>query len=114
MRDWPPHTLLVFPPGVGWAMPALGTMPVLTGVVAVRVVAAVVTGIEWAATRRSAARLQVVHGAKRSGEPPVAQLSAVVGALEADEVSDLDPHRALRRRWMAGDPRAAALTGSWV
>src|SRR5262245_49057853 len=64
VSDWPQQTLLVFQPCLGLAILALGTMPVLTGMVAVMVVSAFVTVIELAAKRLSAARLNVVHGAK--------------------------------------------------
>ena len=110
VRDWPPHTRLVFQPGVGVAMLALGPRPVRPGVVAVMVVSACVTVRAWAATRRRAARRTVVPGAKRSGAPPVATLRSGVGALDADAVSDRDHHRARMRRLMAGAPRAAAWT----
>jgi hypothetical protein len=110
VRAWPQHTLLVFQPCLGVAMLALGTMPVLTGVVAVMVVSAFVTGLALAAKRLSAALLNGVQGAKRRGEQPVANWSAVVGAMAAEEVSYLDPHRALMRRVRAGDPSASALT----
>lgn len=109
-RDGPQQPLLVFQPGVGLAMRALGTMPGLTGVVAVMVVSACVTVRELAAKRRSAARLNGVQGAKRRGEHPGAQVRAVVGARDADEVSDLDQHRSLMRRLRAGAPRASAVT----
>jgi len=114
VRAWPQHTLLVFQPCVGWAMLARGTRPVLTGVVAVMVVSAGVTVIELAAKRRSAARLNVGPGAQRRGEPPVATLRAVVGAMEAADVSALAQHRARMMRLMAGEPRSSALTVRWV
>jgi len=114
VSDWPQHTLLVFQPCLGWAILARGTMPVLTGVVAVMVVSACVTVIELAAKRRSAARLNVVQGAQMRGEPPVATLRSVVGAMEAADVSALDHHRARMRRLMACAPRSSALTVRWV
>ena len=78
------------------------------------VVSACVTVIELAAKRLRAALLNVVHGAKMSGEHPVAKLSAVVGAMDAEDVSDLDHHRSLMMRLMACDPSASALTVRWV
>jgi hypothetical protein len=114
VRDWQQQPLLVVQPGVGLAMLALGTLPVLTGVGAVMVVSACVTVRELAAKHLRAARRKVVPGAKRRGAHPVATLSSVVGAMEAAAVSDLDQHRSLMRRWMAGDPRSSALTVSWV
>lgn len=78
------------------------------------VVSAVVTVRELAAKRLSAALLKVVHGAKMRGEHPVAKLSSVVGAMDAEDVSYLDQHRSLMMRLMACAPSAAALTVRWV
>lgn len=110
VRDWQQPTLLGCQPCVGWAMLARGPLPVLTGVVAVMVVAACVTGRAGAAKRLRAARLTVGPGAPMSGAPPVAHLSSGVGAMDADAVSALDPHGSRMRRLMAGDPRASAGT----
>jgi len=111
VRDGPPHTRLVVQPGVGVVRLARGTRPVLTGGGAVMVGSAWVTSRERAATSLRAARLQVVPGAPTRGEAPVATWSAVVRAREAAAVSSLAQHRSRMRRWMAGAPRAAALTG---
>src|SRR2546422_11769577 len=89
-------------------------MPVLTGMVAVMVVSAGVTVIELAAKSRRAARLNVVHGAQRRGEHPVAQWSSVGRAMDAEDGRSLAHHRSLMRRLLACDPRAAALTGRGV
>jgi hypothetical protein len=110
VSDWQQQPLLVFQPYLGLAILARGTMPVLTGVVAVMVVSACVTVIELAAKRLRAALRDVVHGAKMGGEHPVTTLSSGVGAMEAEDVSDLDHHRSLMMRLRAGDPSAAALT----
>lgn len=114
VSDGSQHTLLVFQPGWGLVILAVGTMPVLTGVGAVVVVSACVAVRERAAKSLCAARRTVVHGAKMRGEHPVAKVSSGVRAMDAEEVSSRDHPSALMMRLMACDPSAAAVTVSWV
>ena len=71
---------------------------------------ALVTGIELAAKRRSAAAFNVVHGPEVAGKHPVAKFRTVVGAMEAEDVRELHHHRALLRRLIAYYPSSSALT----
>jgi len=53
---------------------------------------------ELAAESVRAALLDVLHGPKMSGRHPVATLSAVLGAVDAEDISYLYHHRSLMGR----------------
>ena len=103
------QTLLVFQPLLGLVLLALGTVPVLTGVVAVMIRLAGLTVIDLAAERLRAALLNVLHGPPMTGQHPVAKLRAVLGAMDAENIRDLHHHRSPMRRLMASAPRCSAL-----
>ena len=108
------QTLLMCQPFLGLLLLALRTVPVLTGVVAVMIRVAGLTVIDLAAESLRAAPLNVVHGPKMTGKHPVAKFRAVLGAMEAENVSYLHPHRSLMRRLMACDPSCSALAVRWM
>lgn len=90
--------LVVFQPSLGLVIPALRTVPMLAGVVAVMVLLTRLTVQEVATERFSAALLNVLYGLQMRGRHPVAKLSAVLGAVEAEDVGYLYHHRSLMRR----------------
>jgi hypothetical protein len=103
------ETILVFQPLLGLIMLALGTVPVLTGVVAVVVHLAGLTMIDLAAEGLRAAPFNVLHGPQMTRQHPVAKFRAVPGAMDAENLRDLHHHRSPRRRLMASAPRCSAL-----
>ena len=56
------------------------------------------TGKEVAAERLRAALLNVLHGPQMRGWHPVAKLSTVRGAVDAEDVSEFYHHRSLMER----------------
>jgi hypothetical protein len=108
------ETLVVFQPWLGLVMLALGTVPVLTGVVAVMVRLAGLTMLDLAAAGLRAAPRDVLPGPQMTGKPPVAKCRAVGGAMEAEHRSALHHHRSPLRRVMASAPRGSALAGRCV
>jgi hypothetical protein len=109
VRDWQQQTFWVVEPWRSRVLWALGTVPVLTGVVAVLVLLAGLTVIDLAAERLRAAPLKVLHGPQRPGRPPAAKCRAGLGAMDAAYRSALPHHRARMRRLMASAPSGAAL-----
>ena len=98
MRHRQEQSLLVFQPRLGLVILALRTVPILAGVVAVMVLLTRLTGQEVATESFSAARLNVLHGPQMRGRHPVAKLRAVLGAVDAEDVSYLYHHRSLMKR----------------
>jgi len=81
---------VVVQPRLGLVILARGTVPVLTRMVAVMVASTWLTGIELAPQSLGAASLNVVHGSQRRGRHPLTELSPVLGAMEAEDVSKLN------------------------
>jgi hypothetical protein len=109
VRDRQQQTLLVVEPLLGLVLLALGTVPVLTGVVAVMVLLAGLTVIDLAAERLRAALRNVLHGPPMTGQHPVVKFGTVRGAMDAENLSDLHHHRSSMTRLMASAPRCSAL-----
>ena len=93
VRDWEQQTLLVCQPLRGVRVLARGTVAVLPRVRAVMVVVTCLAGGALAAETRGAARRNGVHGPQRRGRHPLAELSPVWRAMEAEEVSQLNQGR---------------------
>jgi hypothetical protein len=75
---------------------------------------AAVTLLELTAERLSAAWLNVLHGPPVSGKPRVAECRAVGGAMPAEDLRALDPHRSRRTRVIVAQLSGAALAVRWV
>jgi hypothetical protein len=103
------ETVLVFQPLFSLVLLALGTVPVLTGVVAIPIRMAGLTVIDLAPEGRRAAALNVLHGSQMTRRHPVAKWCAVPGAMEAEHLRALHHHRSPMRRLMASAPRCSAL-----
>ena len=109
VRDRQPPAFLVVEPVLSRVLWARGTVPVLTGVVAVMGLSAALTVRDLAAERLRAAPFNILHGPQRLGRPPAAPCRAVRGAMDAEDVSALHQHRSRLRRLMASAPRGSAL-----
>ncbi len=75
---------------------------------------AAVTLIELTAERLSAALLNILHGPPVTRKQPVAEFSAVIGAMQAEDLSELDHHRSRMTRLIATEPSCSALAVRWV
>ena len=75
---------------------------------------AAVTLIELTAERLSAALLNVLHGPPVSGKQLVAEFRAVGGAMQAEDLRELDHHRSRMTRLIVAQLSCAALAVRWV
>jgi hypothetical protein len=100
---------LVFQPMLGLVLLARGTVPALTGVVAVMLLSAGLTVRDLAAERLRAAPLNVLQSTKMTRKPPVAKLRAVLRAMDAENLSDRHHHSSPMRRLIASAPSCSAL-----
>ena len=108
------QALVVCQPLLGLNILAFGAVSVFTGVVAVMRFPAAVTLLELTAERLSAAWLNVLHGPPVSGKPLVAELPAVGGAMQAEDLHELDHHRSRMTRLIVAQLSGTALAVRWV
>ena len=82
MRDRQQDILLLFEPLVGLLVPALGTMLVLTRVIAVAVEVALVAQLDVAAKTLGPARFDVSHDAQVRAQHPMGVLRSMLRAVQ--------------------------------
>ncbi len=93
---------------------ACGTMPIFAGMITVLGLLAVFTGIHMATEDCSAAGFDSCHGLPMAGGQTVTKCGAILWAIQAEDVGDLDHHSASRRLLMAAVAMASALAVRWV
>jgi hypothetical protein len=77
---------LFLEPLIGLLVLALGTVTVLTGVIAVTLLLAVGAEIELAAATLGAAGFNVLHGPQMRRQHPVTELQAIGGTMQPQDV----------------------------
>ena len=95
MREGQQKTRVVWQPGFGLVILALGTVSILARVIAVMMLLTALTGKELATKSLSVTLLDVLHGPQMRGRHPVAKRRAVRWAVDAEDVSEFDHHRSL-------------------
>jgi len=111
VRDGQQQLLLLVQPLIGLLVAALGTVPVLAGVIAVTLLLTLVTEIDLPAASGGAALFDVEHGPEMGRQHAAAELLPVLWAMPPENIGHFQHERTQRSAmsWsMVAAPRCSA------
>ena len=102
--------MLLFEPVIREMVLALWAVSVFAGVVAVEFLATFCAGIDLSAESFGAAAFDVLHCPPMRRQHSIGEFGSVSGAVEAEDVRDLDHQRLSMTRLMASAPSCSDFT----